>query len=343
MIRLAALLSLALCVGEAQAADPLEVLRGEGYASAAAVAKALPIGPKDSAWEKAAPISLLAYPQSTVKPGLAEDGAAPLKMELRVLAKGRELAVRLSWPDAAIEPWRTDRTDSFADAAALQFALPGREGTLPYIGMGEPDRPVDLWLWRNGRETEKLSAHGFGTLERQPGKSPDGDALWENGTWRVVLTGTIPNKAGPLLALSAAIWNGGDAGRDGRKRHTAWHLITFPGARTNSKVLSGLVKEGTASGTPERGKNLAEEHGCPGCHRVAGGDPVETGPDLTLAGGQHWPGYLRRSVKRPSSFLVPVDRFAEEGNLTSGKSLMPSLDLSDQDVEDLVAYLRSMK
>lgn len=343
MNRLTAILAFSLVAGSAWAADPAEeTLLKAGRLSVVPEAASLPADPGDSAWDKASSITLAAYPQRTTPPGLAEEKAQPFPVELRVLVRSGQIAFRLSWPDATENGWQMECTDSFADAAALQFATPGRDGILPYIGMGEPRRPVDLWFWRHGQGTERLGAHGFGTLEKVPTLAPEVRAHWKGGTWHAVFSGVLPAKAGPL-PVAIALWDGADQGRDGRKRLTAWHLLRLPGLPEDPKGFAALAAEAGAKGNAERGKALASEHGCLGCHRLPGGEPVAAGPDLTLAGGLHWPGYLRRSLRDPSSFVVPLARYAEDGNLAADKSLMPPLELKSGDIEDIAAYLLSLR
>lgn len=342
MMRLAIALALILASGAAFSADPGKSLIRQGRLSVATTATTLPVGPEDPAWARASAVTLTAYPQNTVAPGLTEANTAPLAVELRAIAGSGEIALRLSWKDETESTWQKNRTDAFADAAAIQFGAPDKDGVLPYIGMGEPKRPVTVWFWRNGKGEELLEAYGFGTMKPRPGKKPEVEAAWEAGTWRAVFRGSIPARAGPLT-LAIALWDGDKQGRDGRKRLTTWYLLRVPGLAEDSKVLAILAEQARINGNAERGKVLTEERGCNACHRLPGGEPVAIGPDLTLAGGIHWPGYLRRSISNPSDFILPLDRYAEEGNLKTGTSLMPVLDFSAKDVEDLAAYLASLK
>jgi mono/diheme cytochrome c family protein len=96
-------------------------------------------------------------------------------------------------------------------------------------------------------------------------------------------------------------------------------------------------------GDPESGEKLFGRTGCNGCHTVSGvGGQV--GPELTgvfeldLANdrpGQTQPNirdYVRESIKDPQAYIVPG--FPEP-------SPMPAFELSEQDIDDLIAYLES--
>ena len=95
-------------------------------------------------------------------------------------------------------------------------------------------------------------------------------------------------------------------------------------------------------GDPARGARLAQERGCAGCHRLPGGAPVATGPDLRLVGAQHWPGYLRRAVAEPSAFVVPGRTYAVPAG-DKRLSIMPNLKWIPHELDDIVAYLAGLR
>ncbi|MBI4967026.1 MAG: c-type cytochrome [Rhodospirillales bacterium] len=337
-----AALAFSFAAASAWAADPATALHRAGRLSVVKEVAVVPVDPDDAAWAATPSIALVAYPQSAVPPGLAGEGAAPLAVELKALAGGGRIAIQLSWPDRTIDNGRPDDTDSFADAAALQFAVPARDGRLPYIGMGEPKKPVEIWFWRNGKGSEKLTARGFGTLDKRQGPPPETVARREGGSWRVIFAGPLPVRTGPL-PVAIALWNGADQGRAGRKSLTAWHLLRVAGLPEEPATLAALAGEAAIAGKPERGKALAANNGCEACHQLPGGEPTDAGPDLSLTGGLHWPGYLRRSIREPSGFVVPLPHYAEESKPAFRTSLMPRLDLNARDIEDIAAYLHSLR
>lgn len=298
-----------LFIAPASAAPALERLLPVGPIEAPP-----PLDPLDAAWTVAPVASVPLYPQVTT-PGGPVGGT--LTLEARALRGGGKLALRLVWPDATEDLSDVQSTHRFADAAAVQFAPPA--GTLPYVGMGEPDRPVRIWLWRAGQPAEGLTAQGFGSLTRQPDESIEAQARRTATGWAVVLRGELA--AG---AIAFAAWDGAEDGRAGRKRLSAWRALA--GAAPDARLL----EEARVAGDPARGARLYAEHGCAACHTpsVAG---VGLGPDLSHAGGIHRPGYLRHAIREPAAFLVP-----------GYAAIMPALPLRPEETEDLVAYLLTL-
>ncbi len=328
---------LLLVAGGALAApQELDLLRQTGRVmEAGAVADMPPLAPGDPAWG-AAPVMLLKiYPQRSTAPGFEE--AAPATLKVQALAGKGHLALRLAWADKTEDRLDPKSTDRFADAAAVQFpAKPGR--LLPYVGMGEPNNPVALWFWRAGTAPERAEAHGFGSLTALPGAGPEADAVHGAGEWTMVLRAPLAAGAGSPLPVAFAVWDGAAQGRDGRKWLSSWQLLRLPGTRDDRARLRAYAAEAFTVGNAMRGEKLAAERGCSACHRLPDGPAFDTGPALLNAGGVHWPGYLRRSILQTSSFVVPGKSYG-----ANGVSLMPDMEWRGGEVEDLVAYLTSLK
>ncbi|MDO9224863.1 MAG: c-type cytochrome [Pseudomonadota bacterium] len=280
-----------------------------------------PLDPLDAAWTGAPAAAVPLYPQATAPGGLSraypKGHKSPLLQEARVLRGGGKLALRLAWPDATADLADPRATDRFADAAAVQFAPV--DATLPYVGMGEPGRPVRVWLWRAGRPAESLTAQGFGSLARQPNEAVEAQARRTATGWAVVLRGK--ESADRPAAVAFATWDGAEEGRAGRKRLSAWRALA--GMEPDGKLL----EEARVGGDPARGASLYAEHGCAACHTAG----VGLGPNLTHAGGIHWPGYLRRALLEPTAFVVP-----------GYAAIMPAPPLRPEETDDLVAYLLTL-
>lgn len=275
-----------------------------------------PLDPLAAAWTGAPAVAMSLYPQVTTAGG---PGGAALALEARVLRGGGKLALRLAWPDATADLADPRATDRFADAAAVQFAPTG--ATLPYVGMGEPGRPVRVWLWRAGRPAESLTAQGFGSLTMEAGPAPEAQARRTATGWVVVLRGELNASDVAAGAVAFAAWDGAEDGRAGRKRLSAWRALA--GMEPDGKLL----EEARVTGDAARGARLYAEHGCAACHTPGAG----LGPDLTHVGGIHWPGYLRRALREPTAFLVP-----------GYAAIMPAPPLRPEETEDLVAYLLTL-
>lgn len=337
-------LVLAIAAGASSfaAERPAARLAEQGRLVEAGMAAGLPTSVDDAGWEGMPAFHLTLHPQSAVEPGLPE--ARPVEATARVAVSGNSLAIRLDWTDPGEDRYRWDDTASFADAAAVQFGSFGKPVRLPYVGMGEPGRPVRLWFWRAGRGgAEALDAEGFGSLRRAAGGVPDALGLRREGGWRLMFSGPLPSGSAGLLPLSVAVWDGAQSGRDGRKWLSAWTLVRLPGRGQDAALARALLDEAFSTGNPARGAALAKDLGCGSCHTLPGAQRAEAGPDLTHAGSHHWPGYLRRSIAAPSDFIVPKPHFAAPGDDGRTVSAMPSFDLSAEAREDLVGYLASLR
>ena len=96
---------------------------------------------------------------------------------------------------------------------------------------------------------------------------------------------------------------------------------------------------GDLEASPERGRELLREYGCAACHQVPGvaGPQGRVGPPLdtiverrTLAGTlPNTPDNLRAWIQEPQEI--------------NPGSLMPDVGVTDEDVDDIVAYLYSLE
>ena len=163
-----------------------------------------PLDPADLAWTRAPATRVALYPQATAPGG---PGGAVLPVEARALHGAGRLAVRLAWPDAHENSADTLATHRFADAVAVQFAPAGK--TLPYVGMGEPGQPVQIWFWRAGQPAQRLAGQGFGSLARSPGAAPEARARRTAGGWEVVLRGEAGARPGAADRLRRLGWRRG--------------------------------------------------------------------------------------------------------------------------------------
>jgi cytochrome c oxidase subunit 2 len=96
-------------------------------------------------------------------------------------------------------------------------------------------------------------------------------------------------------------------------------------------------------GDPARGEQRFGEVGCNGCHTVASVGGV-VGPDLShiasrpLREAGRWPSvseYLRESIREPQAYLVA----GYPGDMPAAATLQ----LSDEDIDDLLAYLLTLR
>jgi mono/diheme cytochrome c family protein len=99
----------------------------------------LPLDPTDTAWERIESVRILLDP-------LWPEPYPITAVAVRALHDGQRLAFLLQWRDDIFDG-APIRVEDFQDAAALQFSLTGR---FPFLGMGDPDNPVNVWQWKAG-------------------------------------------------------------------------------------------------------------------------------------------------------------------------------------------------
>jgi DMSO reductase family type II enzyme heme b subunit len=205
--------------------------------SATRVTGALPVNPDDPAW-KEVPVNY--YPvvgQVTEAPRLF----TPMIVGVEVQAMHNEenIAFRLVWDDRTqSKPGKTDETESYADAIALQFPSHPLKGTeKPYFLMGDAEHPTDLWYWRNDTNTVvRVQTTGYKTF--QPGEASGGikgSGVFDNGQYRLVMTRALHTgqadeetqfTVGAFLPISLTVWDGSNGEHGGGKRTvTAWYNL----------------------------------------------------------------------------------------------------------------------
>jgi len=124
-------------------AEVHDILRPEDAGIQVKHVKKLLTDPTDPAWEKfdnvRVPLNPLwpePYPISAVA--------------ITALHDGKRIAILAQWKDAVLNG-APIRVQDFQDGMAMQFSL---KGTTPFLGMGDPNNPVNLWYWRAGWQQE---------------------------------------------------------------------------------------------------------------------------------------------------------------------------------------------
>lgn len=336
--------------------DPTFVLARNGELIAAArVAGEMPTDPGDGRFGNAIPLTVHLYPQTATEP--RAEKSVERSAAVRAIHADTWIAFLVEWADPDRSDVKEGTTDTFADAAALQFPLKYGEAShrLPYVGMGEPGRPVNIWLWRNGGEPGPVSlkASGFGTLEPSAGGSVRTAGKWENGRVRVLFARSFgasspeevkfaPRQIG-LAPVAIAVWGGEKGERGGLKTLSGWRFVKFDGGKVNPAYVRSFGWNPRIRGDAKTGEKLMMRHGCAGCHAYPGNPiPTKIGPGLAGIGGIHRPGYLFESLKNPSAVIVP------HGNYYSMKdgqpvSLMAPFSGPERDAYHIVEFLRSLR
>ena len=93
-------------------------------------------------------------------------------------------------------------------------------------------------------------------------------------------------------------------------------------------AVAALAVSARAQDAAEQGRKYFMDSGCYGCHTVGKmGTPI--GPNLSKVGAKYSRSYLERWLRDPS---------AQRPN-----AHMPALELSEQQVQDLAAFLSSLR
>ncbi len=124
-------------------AEVHDILKPEDVNIAVRRVKKFPDGPSNPAWEQfdsvRVPLNPLwpePYPVSAVA--------------ITALHDGKRVAILAQWKDPVLNG-APIRVQDFQDGIALQFSI---KGTMPFLGMGDRDNPVNLWYWRAGWQQE---------------------------------------------------------------------------------------------------------------------------------------------------------------------------------------------
>jgi DMSO reductase family type II enzyme heme b subunit len=173
-----------------------------------------------------------AFATDTVSP------TAPPAAEVRAVATGSALYIRLRWDDPTEERWPgpaakayaneriykkpTTRPAGFYDGAAVMVPRGGLwRSRFPSPVMGDAEAPVTIYFWRHGDHPQVLSGLGRGTVTPAQGQTLEATVVREARAWAAVFV--LPAPADPQTPLAFAIWDGGQAQRNGDKFFSPWY------------------------------------------------------------------------------------------------------------------------
>lgn len=106
----------------------------------------IPLDPSSPMWKKAKKYVIPLVSQATVTPRPAK--VRRLKLNVRALYTDKMLGLHLSWADRSKDE-NVTKPEYFRDAVAVEFPLKlDNPAQLPYIGMGNKGRPVNVWQWK---------------------------------------------------------------------------------------------------------------------------------------------------------------------------------------------------
>jgi mono/diheme cytochrome c family protein len=102
---------------------------------------ALPESAKDESWSQVPAIRLHVTP-------LWWRNDTDAELSVQAVHDGKTIAVRMTWKDNT-DDQHTLRSEAFEDAVAVEFYRGPAE---PFLGMGGPTSPVDVWFWDADRQ-----------------------------------------------------------------------------------------------------------------------------------------------------------------------------------------------
>jgi len=105
-------------------------------------------------------------------------------------------------------------------------------------------------------------------------------------------------------------------------------------------VLSLGTPKAFGAGNAAHGKKLFSEHGCIGCHAVKASAPPMAGPNLAGITKKHKRKWLLEWLRHPNSMKKDPEIIKLKHKFPVS---MPPQTLSAQDVDDILAYLKSAK
>lgn len=315
--------------------------------------------PAAAAWETLPALEVPVGVQRSVrlsdrKANAAADAAkGPRTVKVRAATDGASLAIVLDWADPT-EDRPAGETDRYGDSAALQF--PERFGAgqrLPYVGMGDPEQPVALYLARAGTPDVSLRqavAAGFGSTTRADLGAARAAMRFERGAWRAVfvrpLSAPAHDLAKGLVPFAVAVWDGAQAERGGNKALSSWKLLRLERFPADAAYAAELAwgRRAEEQGDLARGKQLVNGS-CIACHRTPERKVARAGaaPDLSAIGVYSTPAYLRDSIVAPSQVVVQRRGWSRKdaaGKLVS--TMPPYAALPPADVHAMVTYLMSL-
>ncbi|WP_456449572.1 ethylbenzene dehydrogenase-related protein [Hydrogenimonas sp.] len=171
---------------------------------------------------------------------------------------------------------------------------------------------------------------------------------WKGTVIRPLKDAYLDLKKGAFPVAFAA-WDGARMNRDGLKLLSTWIPVKLGDAKGGEALVSELTA--APKGDAENGKNLVMQNGCMGCHYIPGmSQPGYMAPGLANIGGYSTDAYLKESMTDPNAVVVPgYNRNAHPNtpwyNVVDGKrqSTMPPYPLDDKSLDDMVAYLKTLK
>ena len=289
--------------------------------------KTISTNPEASEWSSAEEQTVYLYPQVSVRLNDKKANAEipkkqPVEAKVKVLYNNKNIAIYIRWEDKTPSIQKTYSTTTFGDGVSIEFPVKYGNGTsLPYVGMGDENHPVVVYLQKNvaGRDYQKVFiSEGFGSLTETKENGVEIQMKYKNGEWvavfkRPLKTGNNSLASG-LVPIAFAIWDGNKYERDGNKSLSRWKFIKLDKYPLDKNYLSYVSwgtpyidwkEKGKDIGNAENGKKLFQQN-CAGCHRTKDFNTAQKWvyPNLSNIGGIANASYLKESILKPSAVVI---------------------------------------
>lgn len=326
---------------------------------------------------------IILYPQYTVHLNDKDankklQNAKPIEAEVGVVYNKKDIGIVIKWNDEtkSIQPSIT--TNKFGDGTSVEFpTVYGKGKTLAYIGMGDSNHPVMVYLKKavEGKDYKKaFISEGFGTMTEVQEKYNFTMKYDENKKeWTAILVKPLKTQdliLSGLVPVAFAVWDGDSLNRDGNKMISSWKFVKLEKSNPDTSYIKYISYGYGEIGNHQKGKELMIQNGCNGCHRFDDQTSAPEGlaPNLSKIGGYSNPTYLKESIINPNDVVIKnlninrhynksADRDkngaypnndmytwyikSEKGKLQS--KMPPYSHLSEQDINDIITYLKTLK
>jgi len=126
--------------------------------------------PNSKSWTYAKFTDINLYPQTTMKmndkdANILNSNRKGLKAKVGMLYNDKQIAIKVIWKDSTKNIQNNHSTDTYADGMATEIPLDTISTNLPYIGMGNIDRPVKVFLQKAVDEFYEPNGNGDVTYQ----------------------------------------------------------------------------------------------------------------------------------------------------------------------------------
>jgi DMSO reductase family type II enzyme heme b subunit len=207
-----------------------------------AVSEPIPDDPGAELWTKLTPQHIPLMGQVIIDP--RNFNPAIDMVTVRAAYNDTEVAFHLTWDDP--DETKGDGKQTFPDAISLQFPPEIGTGTdRPYFLMGHGSEPVYLLRWEQGKGVMEATASGPGKIAPLTGGEATGQAVFQDGRYRLVIKRPLAARGEGRPAFQPAMfmpvafqaWEGG-AGETGPKMSlTSWYYLRLEEPQSNRRFI----------------------------------------------------------------------------------------------------------